>query len=317
MQFGFGAGILTGTRNDIAGGQPIRFGALQDIDIGFDGEIKELYGQSQYALDAARGKVKIAGKAKFAQISVLTMANLFFGSSISTGQLLNAYNESQTVLAAITGATSAATTAGNAVLTFASVPVGVVAGQLVSDTTASAAIPPGTFVISKTATTVTISANVVAPGVGIADSISFGPYCSASNSATYSGDLGIFYAATGAPLTYVTGAAPAVGQYTESNGVYSFNAADVGKSVLLNYLWTSSTTGFTIAPGNPLMGITPKFAANFNNAYGGNSLNLQLFSCVSNKLSLPTKIDDYIIQEFDFMAYANAAGQTFSLSASS
>ena len=76
-------------------------------------------------------------------------------------------------------------------------------------------------------------------------------------------------------------------------------------------------TGYTIAPGNPLMGITPKFSLNFQQQVDANYLNLILYSCVASKLTLPTKLDDYVIQEMDFMAFANAASQTFSLSLTS
>jgi len=313
MQFGFGAGTLYATRNDIANGTPIRFGAMQDISIDFAGEVKELYGQSQYPLDAARGKIKLTGKAKFAQISALIMTNMFFGTTATAGQTLTAYNESATVSAAVTAATSAATAVNGTVLTFTTVPAGVAVGGSVTDTTATAAIPAGTYVVSKTGTTVTLSANIITPGVGSGDSIKFGPSASVANAATFTGDLGVTYANTGVVLTYVA-SNPSQGQYIEQNGVYSFNVADAAAPVLINYLYTSSTSGFTINGGNPLMGNTPKFQATFNQQYNNQGTTLTLYSCVASKLTFPTKIDDYVIQEFDFMAYANAAGQTFSLS---
>jgi hypothetical protein len=316
MQFGFGAGVLTATRNDIANGSPIRFGALQDISVDFDGEIKELYAQGQVAIDARRGKMKIQGKAKMAALNSYLMSNLFFGQPATVGQYIPVYNEAQTVGTPTTSATSASTAAGSAVLTFSAVPAGVIVGQGISDTMTSGAIPAGTYVISKTTTTVTMSANV-ATGHTVAsgDSISFGPSVASANATNFFGDLGVFYAATGQPLLYVT-SAPTQGQYTESNGVYVFNVADAGAAVLLNYIWSSPMTGYTIAYGNPFMGNTPKFQANFFQQVDSNYLNLVLYSCISSKLNLPTKIDDYIMQEFDFSAFQNAAGQTFQLSMS-
>ena len=313
MQFGFGAGTLYGVRNDIANGSPVRFGALQDVSIDFNGEIKELYGQGQYALDAARGKVKIQGKAKFAQISAAIMANMFFGSAATIGSTLTAYNEVASVSAVVTGSVSAATALGSPTLHFTSVPAGVAVGASITDTTTSGVIPAGAYVVSKTGTTVTMSANATAGGVVIADVINFGPSLTVANSATYLGDLGVFYANTGVPFTYVA-SNPSVGQYTETGGTYSFNVGDAAAPVLVNYLWTSSLVGFTIVGGNPFMGTTPKFQATFNSVYGSNNITLSLYSCVASKMTLPTKIDDYIIQEFDFTAYQNAAGQTFSLS---
>jgi hypothetical protein len=39
-----------------------------------------------------------------------------------------------------------------------------------------------------------------------------------------------------------------------------------------------------------------------------------LNACTATKLMLPTKIDDYEIQEFDFSAFADAAGAIGTLS---
>ena len=47
-------------------------------------------------------------------------------------------------------------------------------------------------------------------------------------------DLGVTYAATGAPLTQVS-ASPAAGQYAVSAGTYIFSAADAGQSVSISY----------------------------------------------------------------------------------
>lgn len=68
---------------------------------------------------------------------------------------------------------TAATAAGNAILTFASVPGSIVAGLPVYDLTTPGVIPAGTTVLSVTATTVTLSANVAGAGVGKLDTISF------------------------------------------------------------------------------------------------------------------------------------------------
>lgn len=71
--------------------------------------------------------------------------------------------------------TNATTAAGSAVLNFASVPSWIVAGMVAFDNTSSV-IPAGTTVLSKTATTVTLSANVTGGGVGNGDSISFSAF---------------------------------------------------------------------------------------------------------------------------------------------
>lgn len=310
MQLGFGAGVLTATRNDIANGAPIRFGALQDISVDFDGELKELYAQGQVAIDARRGKMKIMGKAKMAFIDNYLMANLFFGTNAATGQYVPVYNEAHTVGTTINGTTASASASGTNV-TLTAVPAGITVGTGVTDTTASGAIPAGSYITSITGSVISLSETVT--NVGASDILHFGPSVAASNSGSFYADSGVFYATSGLPLIYVVGA-PSQGQYSENGGVYTFNSADAGAAVLINYVWQSSMVGTTINYGNPFMGTTPKFSAQFAQYLDTNSLLLQLYSCVSNKLSLPTKLDDYVMQEFDFAAYTNRAGQTFALS---
>jgi hypothetical protein len=77
-------------------------------------------------------------------------------------------------------ATSAATAAGSNVLTFASVPAAVKIGMYVGDQSqpqpgnvTAPIIPRGTYVTAISATTVALSQNVIAPGVGGGDFISF------------------------------------------------------------------------------------------------------------------------------------------------
>lgn len=96
-QYGFGTGMLYGTRTDIPGATPIRFGVLQDVSIDFNGEIKDLFGQYQFPVDSARGKTKISGKAKNAVINAGQFNNLFFGQTTTTGQRKSVTNEAQTV----------------------------------------------------------------------------------------------------------------------------------------------------------------------------------------------------------------------------
>lgn len=309
MQFSFGSGIMYAIRTDLAGQTPIRFGAMQDVSIEFDGELKELYAQNQFAIDAARGKVKIKGKSKLAQISALAFNTLFFGGTLTSGQVISAYNEQHTTSSSLTtGATSAATVSGS-VITFSAVPAGVAVGQLVSDNTTTGVIPDGTLVLSKTSTTVTLSHAVTGGGVLSGDTINFYSPVVSANSADYMADLGTYFSNSGTLIKYTIGA-PSAGEYTEVGGSYFFG--DLNVSVLLNYLYTV-VTGNTLSVGNPFMGTTPRFMGVFSNTYEGQSVVMQLFACVATKLTMPTKIDDYTIPELDFSAYQNAAGQTVDL----
>ena len=75
--------------------------------------------------------------------------------------------------------TSATTSTSSAVLTFASVPSWITVGMTVYDTTSPTSITAGTTVLSKTGTTVTMSANA-AVTVGSGDVISFSAFGRAS-----------------------------------------------------------------------------------------------------------------------------------------
>lgn len=393
LQYGFGSGVLYGIRTDVSNSTPVRFGTLQDVSIDFNGEIKELFGQQQYPVDTARGKTKIQGKAKFAQISGPEYNNLFFGESIqSGGQKLQAFNEQQTATAttavsssttsaSLTGSTivnlastagiyagmtvtgsasipSATTvssisgnsvtlsaaltggilinvpltftplalvtstpagTVGSALLTFAST-TGVAVGQVVSSSVAG--IPAGATVAAFTGTSVTLSAPLTA-AFPIGSTVLFAPLPTVTSTFGGSGlfdtDLGTLYSASGLPLTYTSTTPINAGSYSynASTGVYTLSPFDGSASVLLNYLYTSTSTGFKITGANLLMGTTPRFQAVFSQTYAGNTLTLKLFACTSSKLAIPTKIDDYVINEVDFMAFANAAGNVFELSTTS
>jgi hypothetical protein len=139
-----------------------------------------------------------------------------------------------------------------------------------------------------------------------------------ANAATYNDDLGVTYVATGKRLQRVSSPA-AAGQYSVnfSTGVYTFSAGDASAALLISYTYNITTSGFKTTITNQLSGTTPTFKATFYQpispfGIGGSASNaptaLRLNACVSNKFSLPTKIDDWTIWEFDFMAFADASG---------
>lgn len=238
MEFGFGSGILTGVRNDSAAtlpATPERFGALQDVAIEFNGDVKELFSTQQFPIDTARGKVKVSGKAKVAEIKGKMYNELFFGQTLATGSTKYAYNETTTV-------------------------------------------------------------NTAALNYTVA------------NSGTPYTDQGVFYQSNGNQLNVGSTATGAgVYAFNTTTGVYTWAAADAGLGLYLNYLY-QSVSGFNIAIGNPFMGTTPRFQATLFQQFEGNQVVLQLYACVSTRLTFPTRIDDYVIQDLDFSSFANAAG---------
>lgn len=95
-QYVFGTGQLFAT--PVGGGAPLKFGALQDVSIDLSADIKELYGQYQFALDTARGKTKVEWKAASGNIDAEAFNQVYFGQTVDAGdELLQAFNETGTV----------------------------------------------------------------------------------------------------------------------------------------------------------------------------------------------------------------------------
>jgi hypothetical protein len=141
-----------------------------------------------------------------------------------------------------------------------------------------------------------------------------GPFTvNAANASGFVADLGVAYAATGVPLVRVA-SAPSTGQYTVAAGIYTFSAGDANAAVQLSYTYAQPASGQKIAIANQPLGAAPVFQMNLTETYQGKSLNLQLNACVSNKLSLPTKIEDFVIPEMDFVAFADASGNVGTIS---
>ena len=134
------------------------------------------------------------------------------------------------------------------------------------------------------------------------------------NSGTWAGDLGVKDASGNAMKRVAS--APVTGQYSLAAGVYTFAAADVGKTVYLSYQYAQSTSGSRIDVMNLPMGYAPSFALDLLAPKNGQQLALHLYKCIGSKFSMSTKQDDYMVPEFDFECFANAAGNVFTISTS-
>lgn len=124
-------------------------------------------------------------------------------------------------------------------------------------------------------------------------------------------DLGVRYAATGKKLFRVA-SGPTIGEYSVSQtgstaGTYTFAAADASAAVLISYVYTASSTGRTLTVTNHIQGYGPTFELYALMSYQGTSA-LHLYNCRASKMSAPFKRDNYIISDFEFEGYANAAG---------
>ena len=135
------------------------------------------------------------------------------------------------------------------------------------------------------------------------------------NSGVFVQDWGVRYASTGLPFTRVA-SAPVLGQYSvTAGGVYTFASADnvAGAVALISYTYSLAAVGSQLNITNQLMGFAPTFQILLNEQYAGKQANLLLYSCVAEKLAWATKNEDFLVPEFDFEAFSNAAGQVMDL----
>jgi len=130
------------------------------------------------------------------------------------------------------------------------------------------------------------------------------------SSGTFVADLGVMFSVTGVQLTRVA-SAPATGQYSvnTTTGVYTFASADASLGVKISYEYSASAGGSIYTMTNETMGYTPSFTLLLQNGYDGKTMVCKLNRCVSGKLSVPLKSDDFAIYDFEAEAFANAAGE--------
>lgn len=137
----------------------------------------------------------------------------------------------------------------------------------------------------------------------------------ATNGANFTADLGVTRASDGIVYTAVANS-PVGLQYAcnATTGVYTFNSSQNNVPVLLNYSWNDSVNGKKLTITNQMLGNAPQFTASFTTTYQSESMTLVLNACMSSKLALVTKLEDFTIPEFDFAAFADASGNIGSMS---
>lgn len=139
-----------------------------------------------------------------------------------------------------------------------------------------------------------------------------------ANAATFQTDLGVTYANTALPLKKVA-ANPMQGQYSVAGGTYTFAAADAGAALLISYGYGIAGSGYRLDINNIDQGINPTFRADLVTSFtdpqkGVMKTTLTLYACVSDKLSIPTKMSDWLISEMDFQAFADPSERVMSWS---
>lgn len=94
----FGPGVLIVTRTDTPTPIPANIGYCNELQLDMSGTTKQLYGQNQLPIVAARGTIKLTGKLKAAVVSGIALNAAFFGSTFAVGKNNYYFNEAQTVL---------------------------------------------------------------------------------------------------------------------------------------------------------------------------------------------------------------------------
>lgn len=319
-QYIFGTGQLFGM--PVGGGAPLKFGALQDVSVDISADIKQLYGQNQFPLAVARGKVKIEGKAMTGEVNPDLYNALFFGQTTSTGAKIPIFSEAQTIPAVGAGGSSTAIVqaGGIATATFAA-PHGFSVDEDITVSGASAAGynvagVPVLSVPSATTLTYAVPSATATPATVQGAFTGSNKIRVANGGALFTMDLGVINAMTGVALTQVS-SGPTTGQYAVSaTGDYTFAVADVGIDVLISYIFTDPTQGGTINISNELMGVAPTWQMVLTETFDDKTFVLVLYSCTSSKFSLPFKQDDFEVTELDFQAQSNDAGLIGYISAS-
>jgi hypothetical protein len=96
----FGPGILWLTRTDVAASTPTNIGYINEFSYDFSFETKQLYGQNQFALLAARGTAKTTGKMKAATLSGSALNAVLIGGTWTAGTQYDATTSAATAIPA-------------------------------------------------------------------------------------------------------------------------------------------------------------------------------------------------------------------------
>lgn len=130
-------------------------------------------------------------------------------------------------------------------------------------------------------------------------------------------DWGVIYKVTGQNFTYNANTAGLVqGQYSVNltTGVYTFNSADNDAVVKISYTYFVNS-GVTISLENQLMGYAPELTMFLYNKFRNKYLALELNDVTLGSMSIPTKLEDFWIMDFDGGGNADASNVIGSLMA--
>lgn len=153
----------------------------------------------------------------------------------------------------------------------------------------------------------TSAANYTSSAINEVGTISAGSV-TVANSATFGADCGVVNVTTGLVMTRVS-SGPAVGQYSVSAGIYTFNTGDNASTVWISYTYTVSGSGKTVTYNNQLMGSGVSYTCTLFNIFRTKVIGLKFFAVTVPKLQLPFKNNEYTIAGLDLGIYADGSGR--------
>jgi hypothetical protein len=221
--------------NQAANPTPYKFGVLQEVDVQFKGDLKKLYGQKQFAVATARGKLECSIKGKIAVFDVGMLNQLYFAqTAVAVG-----YDKLS---------------------------------------------PDEQVVVCVTTNTATVAHSPIVDDWGVQD-------------------------ANGQQFTSMPNAAAVVAanQYWANltSGAYTVNGAT--GTLRISYSYNQNTTGTTITLSNQLMGYAPELKMFLYNNFRSKYLALALNDVTLGTISMPSKLEDFWISDFDGNANADAS----------
>lgn len=231
MQFSFGSGALYGIPASGADRTPVRFGALQGVNIDLSFTQAEIHDMGQFPTAIGRGIGGARCSAETATIDARLFNEVFFGVGLTAGTVQAADAEVHTIAG------------GQAVATHA--------GQFIDD-------------------------------LGV---LSFG----------------------GTVLDRVAGTPVGYEYACDDAGTYTFAAGFDGLQVQISYTYRSGE-GNSLDLDGIEMGTMAQFTAVLNEKFQGKEMTIILGLCLSSKLQLAPKFEEFAMQNFDFEAYADASG---------
>ena len=318
LQFGIGGMYGNPTGGNLATPSgPQRFGTLQNIDLEISQKLVSLYGQNKFPDDVAPSDMKVSGKGGFANIEIDVYNALFYAETIATGISAVAPDElhpipgASGIEVAVIGTPGTLYSVGDICLLTSG---GGTGGSVKILAVSTGGIPTVIEIYAPGTGFSTTSACTTSGGTGSGLTVDItvsGTYTvTVVNATTGTVDLGVRYASTGQPLIKKT-SLTAVGQYKVNipfDGIYTFYSGDaaVAGGVLISYVYTNSS-GRTLTVNNQLQGYGPVFELYLLEPYQGTN-GVHLYAARASKMSNPLKRDNYLISDFEFEAYANAAG---------